>query len=882
MKATYRQGGRGLVCVIAFFSMIATGLATGQEAPTAGQIRALIDSGEYEVAVERARAAALESHRGPIWNVLGEALFAVGDLDAAREAFERAQSLAGEGLLEATLNLGLDAQYRGDTERAARSFRRVLELYSASDSLSSVELSAVARAAQALGVTEPGLLHDAVRVYGEALSVDSENIAARVALGNLLLTKYNNAEALEVFREALEQDPSYAPARLGLARSQHFDHTADALTTVSSILETHPNYVPARAFLARLLIESEQYDEAERETTRALAVNANSLETLAVLASVYYFQGEEEALEATVARCLSINPKYADLYTTLAELSVQNRLYHDAVRFARRAVTLDPNAWRAYGLLGLNELRLGNIEAGRASLERAFDGDPFNIWTKNTLDLLDTMADYKMIEHEKIVLLVHREEAELLAPYVIPLAQEAYDYYVERYQYRPDALVRIELYPDHSDFSVRTVGLAGLGILGVSFGPVVALDSPSARPIGSFNWGSALWHELAHTFHLGATRHRVPRWFSEGLAVYEEQLAREGWGGDVTPTFLEAYRDGQLLPVSELNKGFVRPSYPEQIQHSYYQSSLVFAFIDERWGFNAIAEMLAGYRNGRSTADVVRSALGLTLRELDAAFDAYFRERFGDALAALTLLVESDEPPIEGMLANPTVDIVNNFEGAMRAGTQAFADGDLVLAEVHLLRAQALFPEYADSASAYWYLAQLYMQREELEKAAFQLQAMIAINAEHYEAHLALAGIRERLGDPAGAVDALSRAMYIYPFDPTQHERLAALYEGMDDWTGAARAREAVVALNPVDMAQARYELAHAYRRSGQHTAARREVLRALEIAPSFPDALELLLELRADEMGTDGSGAGCAPLWKAEPCHQSLVLINPNRDRTT
>jgi len=74
-------------------------------------------------------------------------------------------------------------------------------------------------------------------------------------------------------------------------------------------------------------------------------------------------------------------------------------------------------------------------------------------------------------------------------------------------------------YRRHADFSVRTVGLAGLGALGVSFGSTLAMDAPSARPPGDFNWGSTAWHELTHAFTLGASGHRVPRWLSEGLSV---------------------------------------------------------------------------------------------------------------------------------------------------------------------------------------------------------------------------------------------------------------------------------------------------------------------------------------------------------------------------
>ncbi|HIA73809.1 MAG TPA: tetratricopeptide repeat protein, partial [Gemmatimonadetes bacterium] len=58
------------------------------------------------------------------------------------------------------------------------------------------------------------------------------------------------------------------------------------------------------------------------------------------------------------------------------------------------------------------------------------------------------------------------------------------------------------------------------------------------------------------------------------------------------------------------------------------------------------------------------------------------------------------------------------------------------------------------------------------------------------------------------------------------------------------------VALNPTDKAQALYLLAVAYQEAGDLTGARRAVLQALEIAPNFDDALELLLVLRSGLRG--------------------------------
>src|SRR5690606_28117898 len=203
---------------------------------------------------------------------------------------------------------------------------------------------------------------------------------------------------------------------------------------------------------------------------------------------------------------------------------------------------------------------------------------------KNTLDLLDTYPQYTERTGQRTRFFLHSDEADLLALYMLPLAEEAYDSLAKRYDYRPRAPLRVEVFPRHADFSVRTVGLTGLGALGVAFGDQLVMDSPAARDPGDFSWGSTLWHEIAHTFTLGASRNRVPRWLTEGLSVYEERRARTGWGEEITPSFAQAYAAGMTLPVSRLNQGFVRPAYPEQVVHSYYQASLVVEYIEREHG----------------------------------------------------------------------------------------------------------------------------------------------------------------------------------------------------------------------------------------------------------------------------------------------------------
>jgi Tfp pilus assembly protein PilF len=65
------------------------------------------------------------------------------------------------------------------------------------------------------------------------------------------------------------------------------------------------------------------------------------------------------------------------------------------------------------------------------------------------------------------------------------------------------------------------------------------------------------------------------------------------------------------------------------------------------------------------------------------------------------------------------------------------------------------------------------------------------------------------------------------------------------------------VALNPVDRAEALYQLAQAYYDAGDAQAAKREVLRALEDAPNFEKAQELLLKLQQGSRSGRGEGGG-------------------------
>jgi len=757
--------------------------------------------------------------------------------------------------LTARLNLAITDFERGARRQAMARFETFIDIYNDGEATTAADLMAVARACTYLGIENPQLFHDAVRAYDRAIEAAPSDPEPRLRLGELFLDKYDATEAEGLIGEALRLDDRWARAQVAEARRLQFEGSGDAPARTDRALELNPNFVPAWVQRATMLLATGSREEATHAARQALEVNPGSMEALAVLAAAQYLEGDEQAYTATGVLATTRNPRSAALFETVAEQAAQNRLYREAVTLSLQAVDADPISWEAWGTLGLNQLRIGEIEAGRESLERAFAGDPFNVWYKNTLDLLDTFADYESIDTANFELFLRADRADLHGPYLGAVAEEAWETLTTKYGYVPPGRVRVEVYERHADFSVRTVGLAGLGALGVAFGPVIAVDAPGVAGMSEFNWGSTLWHEIAHVIAMGLSNSRVPRWFTEGLSVYEEHRARTGWGEHVDPGFLLAYLRGDMLPVSRINEGFFRPRYPQHISHSYIQGSLVFEFLDEEFGFEVIPRMLREYGRGATDAEAVATVLHWDTVQLDERFDDYVRTRFAGPIAALQAHLErtaGEAPAAAGSRADPGAARERadadpgDFIAQLQVGAALAEAGQLDEAEPYLRRAKRLFPGHAGPDSPYLYLARAYAARGDLGAAIGELATFVSLTDKHVEPRLWLARLLEESGSPEAAAAALETAFYIDLDLPDELAHAARLHEVAGNWPAVVRARQALLGLDPVDRAAAYYELARAHLGAGDASAARRAVLFALEIAPSYEAAQELLLELRA------------------------------------
>ena len=725
-----------------------------------------------------------------------------------------------------------EAAARGGNRRdATQRAGRIASAYEQAGARNSDEHLSAGRAYVLLGIGNAQAVRSALAAFDRATAADSSNFDAPLRAGELFLEKYNAPDARLSFEKILRRSPSNAKALLAMARVEEFEGKGNPMATAQLSIANDPRYAEALAFVATMQRDAEAYDSARVYAQRAIDADSLSTAGWSVLGSLAFLSGDSATFRKALAAITALQPAPAEFYTDLAEASVRQRRYAEAVKLAQRAIALDTMYVPAYGVLGTNQLRIGQMDAGRAALEHAFALDPFNLWHKNTLDLLDKMKSFRTIDRGRFRVVAPPEEADLLALYIVPLLEQAYDSLAVRYGYKPPTPIRLEFYRYHADFSVRTVGLAGLGALGVSFGSLLAMDTPNGREKGQFNWGSTAWHELTHAFTLGASDHRVPRWLSEGLSVLEERRVGRGWGADATVSYVIAMANGKLRPTSELSDGFLRPRFPEETQFSYYQASLFCEMVEASRGAAALPAMLRAYRDGMDTPGVFQKVLGKTPLQIDAEFDAYAQRKFAQAIRA-----------VRG--TSPNDSSGGKFVATMREATlQLRSDRDA--ARGLFEQARAMFPEYGGEDGPAWYLAEMARAGGDTTRALMLVAQVTSRNETAWDANLMEAELREARGDKVGAIRALDRLNWIWPYEPTVHTRLATLSAALGDHARAVLERRAIIAMGVTDLLDARYELARALRDAGDIAGARREVLQVLEAAPTFEKAQTLLLELR-------------------------------------
>ncbi len=667
---------------------------------------------------------------------------------------------------------------------------------------------------------------DAVgHIFETLLKAEPGNAVIRVRYADLLAERFNAEDAESLYQEALKLDPNNAQAYLGLAELYADGFDENSKKCAEQALTLNPKLYHANEVLARIALEDSDFKTAAEQADAALAIDPGAIEAITIHATI-------DLLNDKASTWLDKIGNHAEGYANIAKELVINRRYEDGILYYRKAIAAKPDFWAAHSQLGVQLMRFGQNDEAHKELELAYSNAYTDAATANTLKLMDTYKDFDTFTWPNAtspvgILRLNKKESAALQPYFEAEMKRAMATYEKKYGYKMTKPVQVEVYTKEGDFGVRVMGLPGVGLLGVTFDNAVAMDGPSSRAKQEgYHWASVLWHELSHVYVIAITNERVPRWFTEGVSVHEETATTADWGDRLSPSIVSALHAKKLLSIADIDRGFVHPTYPEQVIVSYYEAGKICDYIAKRWGDSKLVDMMHQFAKNRATVDVIRDELKMEPAAFDKDFQADLEAQTGKTVAGfeqwttklreLNKAVKEDQPP-----------------------------SDLLQRAREL---EEIYPEFVEAGNPYVLAANYCLKTGNKPCAMAEFSKYSKIGGRDLEAMEQYAELLADAGNKKEAAAALGRMNYVFPLDAKLHEKLGNLDLDIGNAPEAVREFQAFVALNTADKAGSHYNLAKAYKAEGQTDKAREEVITALEAAPEYRPAQKLLLDLSGDD----------------------------------
>ena len=882
-----------------------------------GKVRgpALVGIARARLATDRlagALRAAAKVNKGRAWAdarlVEARAFRRQGKLDRATAAVARVLAKK-KNAYRALMLLAELHREQGQLAEAQKIFDRFYDDYDADllDRDSAEQLTLVARACR---YTDN--FRDAADTLADATRADPKYIEAHLELGDISLEKYEAGHAEAHYKRALAINPNSVRALVGMARvvTVQSNDVKKARKLLARARQVAPTNIGAAVLSAEILIDEERNNEAEQILVKALDRNPRHLVALSVLAASFYLRDDPGSFARTQAKVLGYNPKFTQFFRIVVRHAVRHHRYEEAIGLSKKAVAIDPHDWTSLADLGTNYLRMGEEKKGLDALRRAWKGDRFNVRTFNLLNLFEDVVarQYTFVSSKNFRLRVHKDEKDVLARTVLPLLERAHAIYRKKYKFTPKGPIVVELFRDRKQYAVRTVGLPGLGALGVCFGKVITAISPTN---GQFNWGQVLWHELNHVFTIQLSRSRVPRWLTEGLADMEPVLERPEWKRERGFETYQALRAGKLHDVARMNTAFTQARSMHDMELAYYQGSLLARFLVDNFGLDKVVAGLKAFGRGKRPSQVLPAITGLSLAELNRRFVAeqsrllaryatswyldpdQFRDlgrfrkqartksgdpgaeaelalslsvngKLGEAQKLAAAVLAKDPKNRLALFVVARAQLAGGTKKEARAtlsklikvggdgflvrtmlGKLALSRNDLSEAERHLAAARRFDPEQVTPVRL---LVQAYREAGKTGPLIDQLKTLVQLDQHSFTAAAALVQLLAERKRWAEVRRFGAMAIYIQPASAEVHSLLARAYAAPApriDLERAGRHLRTAIACQPKKPADLHARLADVLHQRGQDKQAKEELAKALRLDPENDNALKLKKKIR-------------------------------------
>ncbi len=625
------------------------------------------------------------------------------------------------------------------------------------------------------------VLHD---IYQHAYqTIDRNYWPARIAAADLLRSRHHNEQAVEDYEAALKINPNIAVAHVGLGwialDGWNFEHCEQK---IEQALGCNPNSVNANILKSALKLTERKYDLALSAAESALAINPNSVHAMGHAAAAHTGLNHPDRVAELRKRAESVTPTPADFHRPLADTLAAMRQYAASEREYLLTIKHDPTDPRPRTDLGLMYMQWGREKKARTTLTAAWKLDPFDARTLNVLNLLNDLAKFQTTETDHFIIAHSHPIDAVLAPYLADYLEDIHEELCLDFNAELDEKTIIELFGSHRAFGVRITGKPWIHTVGACTGRIIAIESPRTDPDlqGPFHIARVLRHEYTHTVTLAATENRIPHWFTEGLAVMQEDAPTPfAWREQLAG----AWRRDELFTLESIDWGFIRPRRPGDRQLAYAQSEWMCQFIVDRFGYSVIENLISAYKNRKPQSQAIPDLLKISQAEFDAQFRIWAKQQVKDwgfniappddiDKLALDLADATDDDEIVALkcrLARAQLD-AGDLESALHRARDVLESHENETQCLRVLGESLLTIRDQDANARGW-------TDPELSDA---MPRLLTLDPAGWVASKALALIALDNNDLDDAIKHFKHLARVRPIDPASARGLAAAYLAMD------------------------------------------------------------------------------------------------------
>ena len=280
---------------------------------------------------------------------------------------------------------------------------------------------------------------------------------------------------------------------------------------------------------------------------------------------------------------------------------------------------------------------------------------------------------------------------------------------------------------------------------------------------------------------------------------------------------------------------------PESLALAYFEASLVVEHLVDVNGDQGLRTLLLAYADGANDVDAFAKAFGTSVDAVEASFKKFVDARFGSLRAAMTS-PEGDAPRDLPAIQARAAAAPKSFLAQLALGQALVKAGQRAAAKAPLQRAAELAPQATGDGSPLALLADMAQQEGDVAAARRFMRQLLTNDHANVNAARRLASWSTAAEATADLEFALQMIADLDPFDADAHAQLGSRLLANGDYAGALVEFQATLALGPANLAEAHADLADVLIKLNRRDDAKRHALLALQQAPTFARAQDLLL----------------------------------------